>query len=284
MNMEFNTKEELHKYLVDNKKSLIDSKKGAIKHSDGIDFINAKFIDKDSADKAEMNAEQLEIGTIQVKVVINTTNIIDSHMDCHIPKLWNKSLSEQKKIKLLKEHKATFECIISDQVTPSVKTMSWKSLGFDFEGSTQALIFDAIIKEHRNSYMFSQYKQGYVDNHSVGMRYVTLYLCINSEERWAREEKEYWDKYYPMVVNKEVADDNGYFWAVTEAKMVEGSAVVFGSNYATPTLLVRGRDEEEEDMKHEPDSTHKEANSEPLDTQMDINEFKTIIKQSLNIK
>ena len=70
------------------------------------------------------------------------------------------------------------------------------------------------------------------------MRYVKLELAINSESKWDAEEKAVWDKYYPEIVNKEQADERGYFWAVTEAKIVEGSAVVKGSNYATPTISV----------------------------------------------
>jgi len=40
------------------------------------------------------------------------------------------------------------------------------------------------------------------------------------------------------VINQEEAKEQGYFWAVTEAKLVEGSAVVKGSNSYTPTLEV----------------------------------------------
>ena len=40
-----------------------------------------------------------------------------------------------------------------------------------------------------------------------------------------------------MIANKEEADRVGYFWAVTEAKIVkEGSMVLFGSNSVTPLL------------------------------------------------
>ena len=35
---------------------------------------------------------------------------------------------------------------------------------------------------------------------------------------------------------KEQAEEQGYFWAVTQAKLIEGSAVVLGSNPITPTL------------------------------------------------
>ena len=35
-----------------------------------------------------------------------------------------------------------------------------------------------------------------------------------------------------------MADNYGYFWAVTEAKVVEGSAVVKGSNAITPVISI----------------------------------------------
>jgi hypothetical protein len=86
--------------------------------------------------------------------------------------------------------------------------------------------------------MFNLYKKGRVLNHSVGMRYVKMFLCIDSNEAYYSSEKSNWDKYYPQVVNKEVADEKGYFWAVTEAKVIEGSAVVKGSNEFTPVMEI----------------------------------------------
>lgn len=177
-------------------------------------------------------------GLMQVKCVINTTNLLDSHMDVHIPGIWKKSLAETKTVYLLQEHQRAFDKVISDEVTAATKSLSWKALGFDFEGKTQALIFDSTIKEERNPFMFDQYAKGYVKNHSVGMRYVKMFTCVNSEEKYWAEEKANWDKYYPEVVNNDVADELGMFWAVTEAQMLEGSAVLFGSNYATPTIDV----------------------------------------------
>jgi hypothetical protein len=93
--------------------------------------------------------------------------------------------------------------------------------------------------------MFNQYRKGYVLNHSVGMRYVKIFLCIDSTESMYVSEKANWDKYISQVVNPEVANEKGYFWAVTEAMFVEGSAVVKGSNQATPTLSVGKEDNEE---------------------------------------
>jgi hypothetical protein len=251
--LEFTTKAELFAYLRENHDKLLTQKKEAVKYADTVDFCNVVF-DKEEADKAQNTSQELNKNEIQVKVVINTTNLIDSHMDLHIEGLWKKSLKENKRVLLLKEHKSTFEDIISNQVEATTKTMSWSTLGFPYEGTTQALIFDAKIQKDRNPYMFDQYKAGYVENHSVGMRYIQLALAINSEDDADKKYKETWDKYYPLIANKSVAEENGYFWAVTEAKMLEGSAVVFGSNYATPTLSVKT---EPEDTPAEPSPTRK---------------------------
>ena len=97
--------------------------------------------------------------------------------------------------------------------------------------------------------MFQQYSEGFVNNHSVGMQYVKIALAINDEDY--PEEKETWNKYINKVANQETAIEKGYFWAVTEAKLIEGSAVVLGSNPITPTLNI------------EP-STNKDTLKEPL--------------------
>ena len=240
-NKTFANKDELFTYLKQNKDLLITQKKIAVKYADTVDFVSVveSDIDKSFAVKSESSSEQLDENTIKVKVVINTTNLLDSHGDVHIKGIWNKSCRDRKKVLLLKSHKLDFEYIISDSAEPSIKSMTWKSLGYDYEGNCQALIFDSEIKRDRNEYMFNQYRKGYVTNHSVGMQYVALNLCINSNDKYYAEEKANWDKYYKEIANKEVADERGWFWAVTEAKLIEGSAVVMGSNFATPTLSVK---------------------------------------------
>ena len=107
----------------------------------------------------------------------------------------------------------------------------------------EVLVYEAVIKKERNEFMFNQYKSGYVLNHSVGMRYVKLFFCYNSDLPEYSSDKQNFDKYYPMILNKDEADKSGYFWAVTEAKNVEASAVVKGSNFLTPVLSVEFIDE-----------------------------------------
>jgi hypothetical protein len=107
----------------------------------------------------------------------------------------------------------------------------------------EVLVYEVNVSKSRNPLMFEQYKSGYVLNHSVGMRYVKILLCYNTEDAGYSQEKENWDKYYPNVVNKDEADKYGYFWAVTEAKNIEASAVVKGSNFLTPVLSAEEIDE-----------------------------------------
>ena len=228
---DFNTKKELFEFLIENKQTLIAQKKAEIKHADGVLF---GIVTDKSANKAVGNENEA-----QVKAIINTTNLMDSHKDVHIPGLWAKSLKENKNIMHIQEHKMSFDTIISDGVDLKAftKEYKWKELGYAFEGSTEALVFDSTVKASRNPFMLKQYRDGNVKNHSVGMQYVKLVLCINDEDSGA--EYEAWEKYYPMIANKSTADGYGYFWAVKEAKVIEGSAVPIGSNFATPTLDIK---------------------------------------------
>lgn len=251
----FDTKEELFAHLKANKSELISQKKFENKYADAISYITPVYLKGDAENKAHSTTEQLlESDKIKVDLVINTTKLMDSHSDVHINGLWNKSLSESKDIPLLQEHKMTFANVITRDVTATAKTMNWKTLGFDFEGTTQALFFTAEIDKNRNEFMFNQYAKGYVDQHSVGMRYVQIKLAVNSDDSQYKEEKEVFDKYYSEIANKEAVDAQGYFWAVTEAKVIEGSAVVKGSNFATPTQSIAAvkNIEPSEDTQTEP--------------------------------
>lgn len=236
---EFNSKAELFKFLTENKDTLIAQKKSITKFADGFDFIsNANSVFKKTDPiKANENIENPP-DDLNVIAIINTTNLMDSHLDVHIPGLWKKSIKENKSIMHLQEHQMKFDKIISDgnELKAYTKKYTWKELGFDFNGTTEALEFNSKILKSRNQFMHDQYAKGYVKQHSVGMSYVKIILCINSEETYNGAEKEAWDKYIEQVINREAAEKRGYFWAVTEAKVREGSAVPLGSNYATPTL------------------------------------------------
>jgi hypothetical protein len=259
-------KEELFEFLRKNKPALIAEKKMYGKHADAISYMCPVFDPKANAFKAatEVGADLLNKDELIAKVAINTTNLFDTHCDVHMPGLWKKSLKESGKSVLhLKSHREDFEFIIADgqdgEIKAYTQSMKWKELGYDFKGETEVLVFESTVKKSRNEFMFGQYAKGYVKNHSVGMGYVKMFMCINSEEKYYREEKENWDTYYPEVANKEAVDERGYFWAITEAKVYEGSAVVKGSNFVTPTLEVKsvepGNHSKEKQQEEEPVKT-----------------------------
>ena len=238
--------EELFKFLKTNKEDIVYAKKTAIKYADsfGGSAVHLKSI------TPSLNKSASEEDTLSIKrrLIINTTNVVDSHKDVHVDGIWNKSLKENKNIKFLQEHQMSFKSIIADKedLSVGVNKVSWKSLGFDLEGKTEALTFDATIKQSRNSQMFKEYKDGNIDQHSVGMHYVSMKLAINSEEEDYAEEKAVWDKYYEIIANKAELEKSPYFWAITEAKVIEGSAVVLGSNGFTPTQEVKEIEVQEE--------------------------------------
>lgn len=239
---QFATDKELFDWIVNNEETIFAAAKAekklaepfghlTIPMKDGSSFKNEVGVDEDLINKE----------VLDVKAVINTTNLLDSHKDVHIDGLWDKSLKEKSRRLLhVQEHKSyEFDKIISsgDDLKAYVETVTWKSLGYNMEGSTQALTFESKVRKDRNPFMHKQYAKKYVDNHSVGMFYVKMVTCINDEDYPVQ--KENWDKYAPMVVNKDELALTKYFWAILEAKAIEGSAVPNGSNWATPTSSVK---------------------------------------------
>lgn len=227
------------RYIKDNKQKLAEEKIAALKAADAVSFCRVYHNGRRDATKSEGDGQPTS-DTLDVEVVINTTGLLDSHDDVHIAGLWDEDLAKHRNrlVYLLQEHDRDFDKVISDEVEVSVETRSWQELGAPFDGDTQALVFKAKVRRERNKFMFEQYLNGWVRNHSVGMRYIDLELCVNSEEKYYSDEKEAWDKYIDQVANREEAEELGYFWAVTKAELVEGSAVLMGSNWVTPTLVV----------------------------------------------
>lgn len=242
-NKSFSDQGEVFDAFREHKAFLYHQKKSIIKTADAVDYfpiVGVPHLGKSISAK-ELNKDILDpsvISTLKMSLAINTTNLLDSHSDVHLPGLWNKSLKETKSRYHLQEHQMKFDKIITEEVKASAKMISWKDLGADYAGDTQVLLYEVSIQKERNPFMFEQYAKGYVKNHSVGMRYGKIYLALNSDSRWDEEEKATWDKYIDQVANKDAAEAQGYFWAVTEAREIEGSAVPLGSNPITPTISI----------------------------------------------
>lgn len=261
----FDDKEKEMDWLAENCEELICEAKTQIKYADAFGtpiqhtptygFVNSE------ANKGVSGVSD-EADHFGVKAIINTTNLFDSHKDVHLPGLWNKSLKTYTRMKHLQEHSMRFKDVIADKkdLSASVQEYEWKELGYQIEGKTQALQFDSNIRKSRNSYMFEQYKDGHVDNHSVGMQYVKVLFAMNSDKDQHAQYKINWDKYIDQVANKGDAEKSGYMWLVLEAKAIEGSAVVAGSNFVTPTLNSAKHSDNESETVEE--ATEKEMTAE----------------------
>jgi len=268
----FEDKDKLFDWLANNSEELIYEAKSTVKEADAMLIPATEIMDMKTETSKSVSGviEPNEPGVIKARLVINTTNLMDSHKDVHIPGLWNKSLKENKRIKHKQEHGHRFKDVIADKedLKAFTKEYEWKELGYDVEGKTEALVFDSTIREKRNPEMYNEYKNGNVDNHSVGMQYVKMLMAMNSDKEEHAQYKINWDKYYPEVINKDEADRSGYFWPILEAKAREGSAVPDGSNHITPTLSRK---------------THSEDGSEAAAKALQIEEVKKFIN-SLKIK
>lgn len=228
----FAEKAELFNYLVKNKADLIDLKKSEIKHADafgmhlvvgGLPIIKAAK----SEDDTDFEIKRTLIG--------NTYNWMDSHDDVHLDNVFGVSIKQrQDRIRHLHDHIYQLMAKVGKPSSVYEKAVKWADLGVNKLGSTMALFMDSTIKKALNSNIFEAYKDGEIDQHSVGMQYVKIDLAINNPDN--KEEFSVWNKYINLLGNKEKAEEKGYFWAVKEAKLIEISCVMEGSNELTPTL------------------------------------------------
>ena len=179
--------------------------------------------------------DDISSGVIKRTIVGNTYNWLDSHGDVHVKGIFSKSLSERKnKVRHFHDHINQLSAQVGKFTDVYEKDVTWKDLGVDKGGDTTGLFGDSDILERYNKNMFLQYANKEIDQHSVGMYYVKIEMAVNDPEY--KEEFKVWSTYIDQIANKEDADEQGFFFVVKEAKLIEISAVTEGSNAITPTI------------------------------------------------
>lgn len=233
LNKEFATKQEMFAAIKADKDKIIGLKKASFKNSDPVSYHI-----KHEATKADM-PDIVGMGST-VYAVINTTNWLDSHGDVHLNGIWDNSIKDQVgKLYYIINHDLKLGSVIAypNDVEATVVPMKWSDLGIDATGDTQALMFKAKLTEATNKDAYQAIVTKQNIQNSVRMGYISMILCIDDSSKEFVQEKANFDKYLPIIGNKQDAIEQGYFWAIPEAKIVkEGSAVLFGSNEATPIL------------------------------------------------
>jgi hypothetical protein len=229
----FKSNKEKFDYLVANKAEIIELKKSALKFSDSFTTIESEAITNKAL--STTNVDDIANGVIKRTVIANTYNWLDSHGDVHLSGLFSKSIQERaNKIWHLHDHEYKITSKVGKPESIYEKAVKWADLGIDKAGDTEALMMDSTIKSSLNAKIYKAYLDNEIDNHSVGMAYVKVELAINDSEY--KEEYATFQKYIGQIGNKDQAEQLGYFYAIKEAKLIEISAVLEGSNSLTPTI------------------------------------------------
>jgi len=244
----FTDKMDQTRFMKENIKQLMHLKKSEYKK-------DSEIVLKDGIILKEFSPliESITSDIIEVKSVINTTNVIDSHRDLHIKGIWNKTVKDNPTSYHLKQHENIFESVISSKAKSYNELMMFAELGINSPMDTEANINQFLIDKRKDPFMFGKYVDGEVKQHSIGMIYVDLDVAYYDED--SQKEMDFYEWAKSQAINPEVADEYGYVYVVREAKKREGSAVVFGSNSITPTLYVKNYEPQKSTYKSEPQNS-----------------------------
>lgn len=239
LDKKFSSKDEMFFALKANVDKIVAIKKAAIKDSDPVGYNFRESKEEVSKGIAPDKLKTVKDGDT-IYPVINTTNWYDSHGDVHLDGIWDVSVEQQKgKLYYAINHELKLGSIISypNEVEPMVKTLNWPDVGENYDGQTQALIFAAEVTDKSNKDAKKAIKAGVPLQNSVRMQYEKMVLCVDSTAKGLEQERMNFYMYLPKIANKDEVMAAGYYWGIQSAKIVkEGSAVLAGSNRATPIL------------------------------------------------
>jgi len=229
----FEDKRELLSYIKANKIDLIEFKRTQTKLSDP--FSLNTTAEKTIKALNTNYTDDVESGVIKRTIVGNTYNWLDNHDDVHANGLFSKSINERiGKIWHLHDHIHQITAKVGKLTNIYEKEVDWLDLGINKAGTTMALMADSDIDKTKNPQIFKDYLNNEIQQHSVGMIYVKVDVAIDDESD--KEAFAQWSKYLPLLGNPIKAMEQGYFFVVKEAKLIEISAVLEGSNELTPTI------------------------------------------------
>jgi len=255
---EFETKSEAFKALKEAKDTIITAKKSdTLKSSEKLGGVPLRPL------KISDSIKGLDTSEGMYHIVVNTTNVLDSHDDLHVKGIWNKTVKDQQgKLNLTVDHKIDIDSIVTrkEHVSVSILDTTFKALGYNLEGETQALIYSVHEDNIKHEKALEWLKSGDSIEASVRMQYLDIELALNSDDKEDENEYKAFKDYSKSIANKSDRQDLEYFWIVKQAKNVsESSLVVAGSNSYTG-VYEPSSDTQEETQASEPSAdTQKES-------------------------
>jgi hypothetical protein len=211
------------------KLDIIALKKGAVKYCDPIQATVKDFKPIEDTTKGILPHDEPHV--IYRTLIANTYNYMDGHDDVHLNGIFAKSIAETKKIFLLHDHKFEVVAQIGSIISAYEQSGRFQDFGLNIQKDTQALLLDVAIERVKNQLVFDAYSRKEIEQHSVGMQYVKIDLAI--DDSTDKEGFALYHKLLPIIGNAEEVEAQGYFFAVSEAKLRETSAVLMGSNPLT---------------------------------------------------
>jgi len=252
-NKTFSTKELLFAELKKNESKLIDLKKSQVykSHEKGqFSFLNlTKGVDSIKG----LNGAKDGF----IYPIISTTNYMDSHKDVHFNGSMTKTAKEQNgKVVYALDHELKYDSILAWQkdVNMFITLVDWSLVGKNYLGKTEALVFeinkDAITRKDVLASIENKVSEF---QNSIRMVYYKLNLGLNSNAKENASNKAYYDARINDIVNKEVAEEDGYFWGVEELGIYkEGSLVVAGGSNDATSIYSKEFEAVDNTSKNEP--------------------------------
>ena len=237
-------RKELFTFLKENKKALISQKKAVPKTFDSaisLPTYSIKEIDEEGDTDFKAIGEAAipeDVTTLIVDVAANTSMWCDSVMDVLLKNSAKKSMKERKgMIPHIYDHKYSVLSELGEVQNIYYQEVELRRLGLKVDGTAQVLTFKTELIKSYNPEVFERYRLKKIKQHSIGLQYDDILLAINApDDPYWEEEYKTWKKYIDQVINKELPESRGYFWAVPQYTLLENSAVLLGANFLTPTL------------------------------------------------
>jgi len=230
-NKEFKTKKEMFSYIKENKELIVKSLKSQVKTKSGhiLGFYNP-------IDATVKNIPNLDEDYIYP--IISNTNWLDNHRDIHLDGSMNKTAKEQQgKVCYTTDHEIKINNIVAypEDVGLMIETLDFNQLTKDYSGKTECFMFKIPKSELINAPFKRSQEKGKKMQNSIRMIYIKVDIGFNDNDPDFAQEKQYYDEAYEKAVNKDAFKDVNVVTLVRELKIhMEGSAVPFGSNSATP--------------------------------------------------
>ena len=231
----FATRKELIQFLVANKSFEISRRKSAVKFSDPITNLLNKGVKMGKANKGVLYSNDEDKGILQRTLIVNTYLWKDSYYDVHLPGTFTRSIAAKGvEIPPINQHKFDLDNILGKTLSISENSMPWKSLGIDKAGDTIGVVTETEIKRDKNPARYDDYLNETIKQHSVGMIYLQCAFACDDEDYPL--EYELYSEWIDKLGNQADVEEDGFFFAVMEAKLLEYSCVIAGANELTPVL------------------------------------------------